>query len=143
MLICLTDWISDSVYHAMRCFRDDVLKDFVFSKQAELSKSWRHLKAVRSFVVAHPLDTYKHERYDLDGDLICLVIQPYSEIPMPYGEDNRRLSFGGVFNTDSLKYCDYDVKAYSKNDGAAFFCYIGFSLRDLHDVAMLYIEMLC
>ena len=72
-LIVLGDWIVEScdcIYESYKKYA----KDFVYSNKKELEESNRRFKAIRSFVVAHPLNTDRHSEFGYDGKKKCIDI---------------------------------------------------------------------
>lgn len=61
--IVMTDWIVESVRGYKSCLLSNLLDKFCFSRQEDLQKSHSFIKGIRSFIVAHPLDTNRHERF--------------------------------------------------------------------------------
>ena len=50
-------------------------KKIAIEDDADTVKSGKYFDAVRSFIVAHPLNTDRHEAYGLVGDLICADVR--------------------------------------------------------------------
>lgn len=72
-LIVLGDWIVEScdcIYESYKKYA----KDFVYSNKKELEESNRRFKAIRSFVVAHPLNTDRHSEFGYDGKRNALTL---------------------------------------------------------------------
>ena len=80
-LIVLVDWIADSVWQYKSCVLKEIMDTFTFSRQNDLEKNLAFLKAIRSFIVAHPLNTTKHNALGFSGDRVCIdlrVSQPFA-----------------------------------------------------------------
>ncbi|MCM1289591.1 MAG: hypothetical protein NC132_02935 [Corallococcus sp.] len=72
--ISLVDWIVESYNATKQAIKEDVIKGFEYLNQSELQKAKAYLKALRSFVVAHPLSTNRHKEFGFDGNFICIDI---------------------------------------------------------------------
>lgn len=145
--ISLTDWIIESLNTIQRCLRTDVVKGFVYDKNDEVRKACSYLKALRSFVVAHPLDTNKHENYGLDGNFICIDFRSKPTAIMKLINKSDRfyhLSIDGMEQFDISKHSDDVILlSYSKKkDGYQFFTYIGVNLDVIYSVSSKYIDKL-
>lgn len=139
----LTDWIHEAVEAIETMYRDGVLDGFCYEKANELRDARMYLLAIRSFMVAHPLSTNRHQNYGFDGNLICI------DIRMP----DRALS---LVPEDSFFLLDHSGQVAGKSDSTDFYLYaysrkvahkvsslyIGCSLADIYHVAELYIDKL-
>ena len=74
-IIVLIDWLSDAVYRIKKLLPQKVNKKIAIEDDADTVKSGKYFDAVRSFIVAHPLNTDRHEAYGLVGDLICADVR--------------------------------------------------------------------
>ena len=143
-VIVLVDWISEAVEHLPELFVNGVMDGFEFKRQDELARAKKYLKAIRSFVVAHPLKTGRHPDYGLDGDMICIDIMGAKDPLWFFKKDSDwyYLSYNGMTQGRSKKN-DFTMKVYSdKNDQMKYFKIVGASYRDLYHVAELYIAKL-
>lgn len=140
-LIMLTVWIQEAAKSLECCYRKDVLEDFAFAKEDELNKASKYINALRSFVVAHPLSTNRHEKYGFDGDLICVDIRTNGRyLSLQKDEMFFHLNLEGI-SKERCENDDYFLYVYSKKeDDMQFFRYIGCCLDDVVLVANLYIE---
>lgn len=145
-IISLVDWIRDAYNSICNLLRPDVLTSFRYQNEAYAKKTKAYLTAIRSFVVAHPLSTNRHEEYGFDGDMICVDIKSQTD----------RLA-STLHNTDQWLYIgiegiqeygkdiphDFLLMFYSKKmDKMRFFKYMGASYSDLYEVARVYIDKL-
>ena len=135
--IVLSSWILEGVEKLPNLLRDDLIHKFKYENQ-EYKKAKEYLKAVRSFVVAHPLQTFKHELYGFDGDLVSTDIYSGITKTILFTKDERisvvRVSGIKNYNSAYDGNPDYYLKAYSKKkDNSSFFVLIGFYFQDLFD----------
>lgn len=142
-LIVMVDWIADSVYQYKKCLLKKVMDSFAYSQQFQVERSYRYLKAIRSFIVAHPLDTSKHETLGLDGNVVCVdlrVSQPF----LFNARESRAQRFGidGIKVYDRAHTDDIYLYVYSKDSGAQFFDFLIVDLADVLAVACVYIDLL-
>ena len=73
-VIVLVDWICEAVDSVHKMLRKEVIKFLNINDDAGLEQAKQYFKAIRSFVVAHPLNTDRHKAFGMDGDLICVDI---------------------------------------------------------------------
>lgn len=59
-VIVLVDWICEAVDSIHRILRKEVSCFLNISKEEDIQKAEKYFKAIRSFVVAHPLNTDRH-----------------------------------------------------------------------------------
>lgn len=145
-IISLVDWIKEAYSLIEKELINSLANDFAFSNQFELDASKKYFEALRSFVVAHPMNTTRHKEFNFDGDFICVDIQRFVQ--------TRSIFFCNTFNWYCLDYlglhkcvepniCDMVLHAYSgKADGNEFFQFIGIDFKDIYHVAELYIDKL-
>ena len=60
-IISLVDWIREAFNAIIGVINSKVISNFRFLKQEELKRHSEYFKAIRSFVVAHPLNTTNHK----------------------------------------------------------------------------------
>ena len=151
-IITLVTWISEAMYGMHQLYRNDILKGFSYEKEDELKKGYEYIRALRSFVVAHPLRTTDHVAYGMDGSLICIDIRQQLPAVALLRDSNSKnkdiekyfsyLDYNGRHkgrNTDS----DFYLYGYSKEiENMEFSVYIGCSMSDIYHVAELYIDKL-
>ena len=145
-VIALIDWICEAVKSIQEILRQDVLSGFIHKDDEEVKKAEKYFKAIRSFVVAHPLNTSRHKDYGLDGDLICVdVRRKISPIVSTYSK-NTDWFFLGIngFQEDAKNVsADFVLCGYSqKTDKMQYSKFIGANFSDLYYVAKLQIEKL-
>lgn len=141
-IICLVDWIRESVNCISSLFKEGILNDFHFSSQETLNKAKKYFVAIRSFVVAHPLETTRHTYFSLDGTYICVDFFQ-NDVPMvSKNEPDERFRF---IDYDGLHQgyvkTDFYLKVYSsKYYQNKFYLLIGFNLEDIVRYARLCIQ---
>lgn len=76
-LVALATWIKDAYWQIKRsCLRKEIENDFEFSKQSELGDASKYLQVVRSAVIAHPLNSTRHQDYGFGTEgRICIDIR--------------------------------------------------------------------
>lgn len=138
-MIMLANWITETVDEYIKLVRADILQNFQYE---ELKDEKKYLKAIRSFVVAHPLSTTRHEKYKLDGGFICsdIVINDNCLFSLLHEKDVYTINTFGLQSGKS-KY-DYLLKVYFKDDNMKFFKYICCSIEDITVCVSKYIEKL-
>lgn len=141
-LIATTDWINEATKSVPGCYPNHIIKNFSFSKQNELTLHRAYFSALRSFVLAHPLGTSRHERYGLDGNYICVDIRPKQHFIDICNGGFHRLTIDGLERVDKIQDHDVVLLVYSKKDGAEYFQHIGFDMTDVRDTAALCIDYL-
>lgn len=143
--IILVVWIKEAFDKIIRLYREDVISNFTYLNDSEISKVDKYISALRSFVVAHPLSTDRHKDFGFDGNYIC--------VDMRTPEQNKRFGFAKKNNTYRLDYnglheneeepSDFYLYVYSnESDGMHFSKYIGCKILDIYHVAELYIDKL-
>jgi hypothetical protein len=142
-IITLVTWISEAMYGMRQLYRKDILKGFSYEKEDELKMGYEYIRALRSFVVAHPLTTTDHSNYGMDGSLICVDIR--FSLPTSSFLDEKYFSYLDYSGYHKGKKLDSDfyLYGYSKEiENMEFSVYIGCSMRDIYHVAELYIDKL-
>lgn len=143
-VIVQTVWIQEAVEKLIMLYKDNIIDKFNYSKNNELSKAKKYINAIRSFVVAHPLSTSRHEKYGFDGNYICVDVRtPSQDMTFPFIETERshHLNFDGVQDNLRDPLDNFFLYCYSeKDDNMRFYQYIGCSMSDIYHVAELYIE---
>lgn len=110
-IIALGDWIVESCNCIYKSYKK-YANGFVYSRKEELDESNRQFKAIRSFVVAHPLNTDRHSKYGYDGRKKCI------DIILKLSNFNK--AFSNYDRPDADFYLSYyadDVKSVYKNEG--------------------------
>ena len=142
-IITLVTWISEAMYGMRQLYRKDIIKDFSYEKEEELKKGYEYMRALRSFVVAHPLTTTDHSDYGMDGSLICVDIR--FRTPMISILDDKYFSYLDHKGYHKGKKLDSDFYLYGYSneiENMKFSIYIGCSVSDIYHVAELYIDKL-
>lgn len=139
----LTDWIHEAVEAIETMYCDGVLDGFYYEKADELRNAKKYLLAFRSFMVAHPLSTNRHQNYGFDGNLICIDIRmPDRALSLvPEGSFfilDHNGQFAGKSDTTDFYLYAYSRKVAHKVSPV----YIGCALADVYRVAELYIDKL-
>lgn len=145
-IIVLIDWICEAVESLQKLLLDGLVANFQFPNESLLSKAKKYFKAIRSFVVAHPLTTVRHREHGLDGDFICVDVRNSVSQLMKsaYSNDNWfHVDFDGLRRGTINVPSDFVLLTYSeKYDSNRFFKIIGVNFSDLFFVAELHIEKL-
>lgn len=76
-LVALATWIKDAFWQIKgNCLIKEIENDFEFSKQSELDDASKYLQVVRSVVIAHPLNSTRHQDYGFGPEgRICIDIR--------------------------------------------------------------------
>ncbi|RGV96130.1 hypothetical protein DWV97_09885 [Ruminococcus sp. AF14-10] len=110
----------------------------------KLRQAKKYFKAIRSFVVAHPLSTSRHEAYGMDGDLICVDVRNRTTKLTEMFEDPSSwlfLTLDGLHENAKDVTSDFILYVYSeKLDQMKYFKYIRVNFSDLYYVAQLQID---
>lgn len=144
--ISLVRWISRSMYLLRTSIKEKEIKEFHFPDEKELEKAKEYLDALRSFAVAHPLDTSNHAKFSLDGSKICVDIRTRKMVEAIFGEGRikaKRFSFDGIIESNDVQTADYYLYIYSKEDNYSTGEFIACYFEDLYKTAQLYINKLC
>lgn len=142
-IISLVDWIREALNAIIDIINPKVIKNFRFSKQAELKKYNDYFKAIRSFIVAHPLNTTNHSKFGFDGNYICVDIRDFAKFFSSYDKSGEyRISVDGL-QCEIIGDEDFYLFCYSdKDDNMTYFKEIGCKYCDIYNTASLYIEKL-
>lgn len=145
-IIALIDWVCEAVEAIPKILKSGIMNNYVYRKDNCVLQSVKFFKAIRSFVVAHPLSTNRHEKYGFDGDMICIDIKGKTSTVTNVFSDNSdwfHLDFNGLKEEAKEQSADFVLYVYSqKADRMQFFKYIGVDFKDLYHVAKLQIEKL-
>lgn len=71
MVLC--DWITEACNCIYKTY-DKYAKGFVYLNESKRSDCNKNFKAIRSFMVAHPLNTDRHKNQGYDGTKKCIDI---------------------------------------------------------------------
>lgn len=145
-MIALIDWICEAVSAIFKILKLEVINRYTYEKEDSVLQSIQFFKAIRSFVVAHPLSTDRHKKYGFDGDMICVDIRSKTSTVtkvFSHSSDWFHLDYDGLKGSAKEKKADFVLYVYSqKADGMQFFKYISVDFQDLYHVAELQIEKL-
>lgn len=142
-IIVYMDWVITSFDEYLKTLRKDVVTGYEFSNEAEFENAKHYMKALRSFVVAHPLATDRHPKYGFDGDLICADI--YINKPAVLGLKNYyigHIDFDGIkplTSDDTEKYFYIGVYSKERDSGNSLYD-MSFSLKDVERVFELTVD---
>lgn len=146
LLIVMVNWIVDSIWRYKTCLLPGLLDDFHFSDQETLCKSFYFIKGIRSFIIAHPLNTEKHAKFGFDGDTICIDLRVRKPILCDYlcnyRSNIRRTGLNGIETYESEQADDFYLYVYSKRANAEFFELLVINLNEILQVARKYIQQL-
>lgn len=133
--IVLSSWILEGSELLSSLFKPEVIEGFKYT-ETDFEKSKKYIKALRSFIVAHPLTTNRHKDFSLDGDFVCTDIYANFEHALLFVSEDRAFAL----DLEGMKKCnpancnfDYCLKVYSKKkDNYNFYEIIGCSFKDLY-----------
>jgi hypothetical protein len=139
----LVDWLHEAVEAIEVLYPKGIIDGFSYEKADELQKAKKYLVAIRSFMVAHPLSTNRHQNYGFDGDLICIDIRmPNDTLSLVPEKAFYVLNHDGQSSGKS-DIIDFYLYAYSRKVAhKVSSVYIGCQLLDIYRVAELYIDKL-
>lgn len=142
-IITLAAWISEAMPNLRGRYLDVVMNGFHYSREGELIQACNYLKALRSFAVAHPLETDRHPAYGMDGSLICIdIVLPHKSLSLHPDEHFRTLNHTGL-HKEKTQEADFYLQAYSREiEHEVHPVFIGCTLSDIYHVAELYIDKL-
>lgn len=147
VLICIiayTCWIQESVNELKKCYKSNVFNNFSFNDSV-IKENDSFLKAIRSFVLAHPFVTTRHKNYGFDGTLRCVDIRENGQdITFPFVKDKDKfyidVNSKVTYNNQKV---DYWLYIYNDNEyGNMFKQYIGISVDTICKVVNDYIDYL-
>ena len=145
-VIALVDWICEAVKSIQEILQKDIRSSFTYEGDKEVEKAEKYFKAIRSFVVAHPLNTSRHKNYGLDGDLICVDVRSKISSIVSNFSNNADWFYLGIdgFQENAKDVsADFVLCGYSqKIDRMQFSKFIGANFSDLYYVANLQVEKL-
>lgn len=146
-LIVLATWIKDAYWGIKSgCLREDVALGFKFSELNKLEVCRDYLAAVRSMVVAHPLNSTNHGDYGFGAEgRICVDIRGRSLLDSFPGAIIRRVSFDGVVDAGSVNEDDVVLATFSTatgEEGRLHFERYCLNMHDVRDAAEMYIDAL-
>lgn len=145
-VIVLVDWICEAVDSIYKILRKEVTDFLSIPNNEEIVRANRYFKAIRSFVVAHPLSTNRHKSFDLDGDLICVDVRNKTSKLVETctaSEDWFLLNLDGLQENAQGISSDFILYVYSQRlDQMKYNKYVRVNFSDLYYVAKLQIDRL-
>ncbi len=104
-LVALATWIKDAYWQInYACLKEVIRAKFEFSRQNELTEARNYLEAVRSIVIAHPLNSTRHEEYGFGPEgRICIDVRRKSLLDSYPGRAIYRITPKGFEETDSVE----------------------------------------
>lgn len=147
VLICIIAyacWIQESVDELKKCYKSYVFNSFLFNNVI-IKENTDFLKAIRSFVLAHPFVTNRHKKYGFDGTLRCIDIRENSKnIVLTFVNDVDKFYIDvngkSVYSNQEV---DYWLYIYNENKyGNMLKQYIGISIDTICKVVNDYIDYL-
>lgn len=141
-IISLIDWIKDSYTKIINKLRSEVANNYQYTKKEYLKLVKEYFIAIRSFIVAHPIGTTKHQKFGFDGNYICIDLRTKDNalIPLIQNDQFFYIDYQGLhFGKNKNHY--YYLLSYSNSiDGNKFSKYISFAVEDILNVAKVYID---
>ena len=143
-VIVLVGWICEAVDSIYKILRKEIIDYLDMKDDEKLRQAKKYFKAIRSFVVAHPLSTSRHEAYGMDGDLICVDVRNRTTKLTEIFEDPSSwlfLTIDGLHENAKDVTSDFILYVYSeKLDQMKYFKYIRVNFSDLYYVVQLQID---
>lgn len=104
-LVALATWIKDAYWQInYACLKEVIRAKFEFSRQNELTEARNYLEAVRSIVIAHPVNSTRHEEYGFGPEgRICIDVRRKSLLDSYPGRVIYRITPKGSEETDSVE----------------------------------------
>lgn len=104
-LVALATWIKDAYWQInYACLKEVIRAKFEFSRLNELTEARNYLEAVRSIVIAHPLNSTRHEEYGFGPEgRICIDVRRKSLLDSYPGRVIYRITPKGFEETDSVE----------------------------------------
>ena len=141
--IVLADWIIEAFNKIYHTIKQHIVKNFIFENEDVFEKATKYFKAIRSFIVAHPLSTTRHDLFGLDGNYICVDLRNNNGIIGFKGNNFYYLLDYEGLKSKNNDGCDFYLYCYSdKDDNMKFFRIIGCNFKDIYDTARIYIDKL-
>ncbi len=144
-IVCCVAWIEEAYAFYEKSLKNGIVSNFNFSNETKLTQAKKYFKAIRSFILAHPLGTDRHKDMGLDGNYICIDIMT-KDCPSIILLNNREKHFRS-FRYDGMengkKKCNFFLKTYSNYFyNSQYSVYIGIVLEDILGYARLCINKL-
>ena len=145
-VITLVCWICEAKQSIYNNLRDEVKKYLNLIDEEELKKANDYMKALRSFVIAHPLETSRHGKYGMNGDLMCIDFRSVNSPLCKLLKDQNiwlLLDIEGLHENAIHESSDFYLLVYSKTmDQMKYQKYIKVRFSDIYHVAELNIDYL-
>lgn len=135
----LMSWIWDAANKIVELYHEDVISVFNNEIYTGVENAKQYFRAIRSFIVAHPLGTTQCSKYQLDGSWICVDIR--TSRMMDYLAFDKKDRYHLDINGLKHQFCDQDdiiLYTYSnrqdefgKSNNFAYYRKIGMSSNDL------------
>ena len=143
-IIAYTCWIQESINELKKCYKPYVFDNFLFDESI-IKENDDFLRAIRSFVLAHPFTTKRHKNYGFDETLRCIDISSNSKskiISLNKDEDKFYIDIKGKTAYNNQKI-DYWLCIYNKNKYQNMFKqYIGISIYTICKIINDYVDYL-
>ena len=137
-IVVYVSWIQENIKIINECLKEYATEGFSF----DLKEIKEYTLALRSFTVAHPFSTDRHEEYTFDGTLICADIRLPNEYYFPFhNEDKFFLSKDSKLVPWQNQKVDYWLFVYNENKyKSKLKQYIGIDIDDIISVVNIYID---
>ena len=145
-IIVLVDWINEAITSLTELLKENLKDKFNYQEDKRVARTREYIKAMRSFVVAHPLNTTRHKKFGFDGDFVCIDIQ-YPESPL-FKIDSREdvwfcIEINGIKPKSYSTDYDFVLKVYSRKiDNNKYYKLVGGRFCDLYTSAKMQIDNL-
>lgn len=119
MAIVLCDWAVESFDKVINSIRKEYRKTFPLSDDYKAAKEY--VKTIWSFVLAHPFNTERHEKYDMDKKNAIVAVDirvGISGIDIAFQANRRKrcLSLKGIEVKDKDDKYDIKITSYKKGN---------------------------
>lgn len=111
--IIYMDWTIEAVDMIEKELSYVLSTTFIASNKYDKLKDYSN--ALRSFIIAHPLETNRHSKYGLDGSFICIDIQPQANNFIIGHGLYKYFSLSGLQNRPNKNKRYVYIKCYSAN----------------------------
>lgn len=130
LIVAYLSWIQEATEKISGCYKSEYVEDYTF-------KINKLVKAVRSFILAHPSDTNRHPDFGFDGDFLCLDIKTKADADCFFADkEHMHLYFSksGLrpYNDEDYNYVLF-VSDRKKHDGK-YLSYTAFDVEVLVDI---------
>lgn len=146
-LVALATWIKDAYWQInCTCLKEEIKTKFEFSRQNELTEARNYLEAVRSIVIAHPLNSTRHEEYGFGPEgRICIDMRRKSLLDSYPGRVIYRITPKGFKETDSVEDNEIALMTCRRNkteNGKLHFERCCLDMCDIRNSAQVYVDAL-